>query len=156
MVCSRSHLRIEGGPASSCYGSNSTDRTESPADVGRFYLHLRLADDSRSYAKLTLRRQADAAECQAPQAQSGHEESHQDLDQADHDGVAAKDLEKAAADFKIATSKIDKAGARRVLHPNTAARRKSKLARAYSAARRKVEAGVSELHAVRLVPGNGG
>ena len=33
-----------------------------------------------------------------------------------------------------AASKIDKAGARRVLHPNTAARRKSKLARAYNAA----------------------
>ncbi|MGP0067469.1 MAG: 30S ribosomal protein S20 [Isosphaeraceae bacterium] len=48
--------------------------------------------------------------------------------------VAANDLEKAAADFKTATAKIDKAGARRVLHPNTAARRKSSLARAYAAA----------------------
>ena len=48
--------------------------------------------------------------------------------------LAAKDFEKAAADFKTATAKIDKAGARRVLHPNTAARRKSKLARAYNAA----------------------
>jgi small subunit ribosomal protein S20 len=47
---------------------------------------------------------------------------------------AANDLEKAAADFKIATAKIDKAGVRRVLHPNTAARRKSSLARAYAAA----------------------
>ena len=37
-------------------------------------------------------------------------------------------------DLKAASSKIDKAGARRVLHPNTAARRKSKLARAYAAA----------------------
>jgi small subunit ribosomal protein S20 len=48
--------------------------------------------------------------------------------------VAESDLEKAAAAFKQATAKIDKAGARRVLHPNTAARRKSRLARAYNAA----------------------
>jgi small subunit ribosomal protein S20 len=47
--------------------------------------------------------------------------------------VAEKDFEKAEADFRTAVSKIDKAGARRVLHPNTAARRKSKLARAYAA-----------------------
>jgi len=53
--------------------------------------------------------------------------------------VAAKDLEKAAADFKIATAKIDKAGARRVLHPNTASRRKSSLARAYAAAVAKAQ-----------------
>jgi small subunit ribosomal protein S20 len=45
-----------------------------------------------------------------------------------------KDFEKAMTDIKAAASKIDKAGARRVLHPNTAARRKSKLARAYNAA----------------------
>lgn len=48
--------------------------------------------------------------------------------------LAARDFEKALTDLKAASSKIDKAGARRVLHPNTAARRKSKLARAYSAA----------------------
>jgi len=48
--------------------------------------------------------------------------------------LASKDFDKAAADIKAASSKIDKAGARRVLHPNTAARRKSKLARAYAAA----------------------
>jgi small subunit ribosomal protein S20 len=48
--------------------------------------------------------------------------------------LAATDLDKAAVDLKAAASKIDKAGARRVLHPNTAARRKSKLARAYNAA----------------------
>jgi small subunit ribosomal protein S20 len=49
------------------------------------------------------------------------------------------DLEKAAATFKQATAKIDKAGARRVLHPNTAARRKSRLARAYNAALAKAK-----------------
>lgn len=48
--------------------------------------------------------------------------------------VAAKDFEKAEADFRAATAKIDKAGVRRVLHPNTAARRKSKLARDFTAA----------------------
>ena len=36
--------------------------------------------------------------------------------------LAAKDFDKAATDIKEASSKIDKAGARRVLHPNTAAR----------------------------------
>jgi len=48
--------------------------------------------------------------------------------------VAEKNLDKATVDFRAAVAKIDKAGARRVLHPNTAARRKSKLAREYAAA----------------------
>jgi small subunit ribosomal protein S20 len=48
--------------------------------------------------------------------------------------AAAKEFDKAEADFRTATAKIDKAGARRILHPNTAARRKSKLAREYKAA----------------------
>ncbi len=48
--------------------------------------------------------------------------------------AAAKEFEKAEADFRTTTAKIDKAGVRRVLHPNTAARRKSKLARDYQAA----------------------
>ena len=48
--------------------------------------------------------------------------------------VAAKEFDKAESDFRLTTAKIDKAGARRVLHPNTAARRKSRLAREYRAA----------------------
>jgi small subunit ribosomal protein S20 len=48
--------------------------------------------------------------------------------------VAEKNLDKAETDFRAAVAKIDKAGVRRVLHPNTAARRKSKLAREYAAA----------------------
>ncbi len=48
--------------------------------------------------------------------------------------VAAKDFEKAEADFRATTAKIDKAGVRRVLHPNTAARRKGRLAREFKAA----------------------
>jgi small subunit ribosomal protein S20 len=54
--------------------------------------------------------------------------------------VAAKEFDKAEADFRQATAKIDKAGVRRVLHPNTAARRKSKLARDFTAAMAKVKA----------------
>ena len=54
--------------------------------------------------------------------------------------VAAKEFEKAEADFRQATAKIDKAGVRRVLHPNTAARRKSKLARDFTAAVEKSRA----------------
>jgi small subunit ribosomal protein S20 len=54
--------------------------------------------------------------------------------------VAAKEFEKAEADFRTTTAKIDKAGARRVLHPNTAARRKSKLARDYKTAVEKARA----------------
>ena len=46
----------------------------------------------------------------------------------------AKEFDKAEADVRSSLSKIDKAGARRVLHPNTAARRKSKLQREYNAA----------------------
>lgn len=48
--------------------------------------------------------------------------------------VAAGEFEKAEADFRLTVAKIDKAGARRVLHPNTAARRKSRLTRVYLAA----------------------
>jgi small subunit ribosomal protein S20 len=48
--------------------------------------------------------------------------------------VESQEFEKAEADFRTTVAKIDKAGARRVLHPNTAARRKSKLTRDYTAA----------------------
>jgi small subunit ribosomal protein S20 len=54
--------------------------------------------------------------------------------------VSDKQLDKAEADFRTAVTKIDKAGARRVLHPNTAARRKSKLTRDYQAALAKAKA----------------
>lgn len=50
-------------------------------------------------------------------------------------GAAAEGkLEQAQVDLRFTISRIDKAGARRVLHPNTAARRKSKLTRDYEAA----------------------
>ncbi len=54
--------------------------------------------------------------------------------------ITAKEFEKAEADLRLTTAKIDKAGARRVLHPNTASRRKSKLVRDYWAAVNKAKA----------------
>jgi small subunit ribosomal protein S20 len=47
--------------------------------------------------------------------------------------------EQAEKDFRFTISKIDKAGVRRVLHPNTAARRKSRLTREYQAALAKAK-----------------
>ena len=55
-------------------------------------------------------------------------------------GLVAKEFDKAQADFRSTIAKIDKAGARRVLHPNTAARRKSRFAREYQAALAKAQA----------------
>ena len=48
--------------------------------------------------------------------------------------ATAGKLDQAEADYRTAVAKIDKAGARRVLHPNTAARRKSRLTREFRAA----------------------
>ena len=55
-------------------------------------------------------------------------------------GLVAKEFEKAETDYRSTVAKIDKAGARRVLHPNTAARRKSRFAREYVAALAKAQA----------------
>jgi small subunit ribosomal protein S20 len=54
--------------------------------------------------------------------------------------AVAKEYDKAEADFRTAVAKIDKAGLRRIFHPNTAARRKSKLTRDYHAAMAKAKA----------------
>ena len=43
------------------------------------------------------------------------------------DAVTAGDQEKARAEFKLVTIKLDRAAARRVIHPNAAARTKSRL-----------------------------
>ena len=40
----------------------------------------------------------------------------------------------AEADFRTAVAKLDKASARRILHPNTVRRRKSSLTKSYSSA----------------------
>lgn len=53
------------------------------------------------------------------------------------------ELEAADKEFRLTVAKLDKAGARRVLHPNTAARRKSRLAREYNAAVAKAKAKAS-------------
>jgi small subunit ribosomal protein S20 len=42
--------------------------------------------------------------------------------------VAAKDAAAAMQEFSVASKKLDKAAARRILHPNAAARTKSRLA----------------------------
>jgi small subunit ribosomal protein S20 len=42
--------------------------------------------------------------------------------------VAAGDLTKAGAEFRLAAKKLDRAGVKRVIHPNAAARTKSRLA----------------------------
>jgi len=52
-------------------------------------------------------------------------------------------FEQADADFRFAVAKLDKAGTRRVLHPNTAARRKSQLARRLNDLKAKAGASAS-------------
>lgn len=54
--------------------------------------------------------------------------------------AAAKNFEQAEADFRFAVARIDRAGIRRILHPNTANRRKSTLTRTYLAAVEKAKA----------------
>jgi small subunit ribosomal protein S20 len=54
--------------------------------------------------------------------------------------IASKEFDKAEADLRTTVSKIDKAGVRRVLHPNTAARRKSKVVRDFTTAMSKTKA----------------
>jgi small subunit ribosomal protein S20 len=49
-------------------------------------------------------------------------------------------FEQAETDYRFAVAKIDRAGIRRILHPNTANRRKSKLSRDYAAAVTKAKA----------------
>ncbi len=41
-------------------------------------------------------------------------------------------LDAAEADFRITMARLDRAGIRRVIHPNTVARRKSKLTKQYN------------------------
>jgi small subunit ribosomal protein S20 len=54
--------------------------------------------------------------------------------------AAAKEFETAETQLRTAMAKIDKASAHGVLHRNTAARRKSRLAREYKAAVEKAKA----------------
>lgn len=49
--------------------------------------------------------------------------------------VAAGDIETAETEYKLAAKKLDKAGAKRVFHPNTSARYKSRLQKAIKTAK---------------------
>lgn len=52
-------------------------------------------------------------------------------------------FDKAEADFRFAIAKLDKASARRIFHPNTATRRKSKLTREFNVAVAKARTAAS-------------
>jgi small subunit ribosomal protein S20 len=49
------------------------------------------------------------------------------------EAAAGTDVQKLQAEFILAVKKIDKAAAKRVIHPNLAARKKSQLARLINA-----------------------
>lgn len=54
--------------------------------------------------------------------------------------VATGDIAKAESEARLAAKKLDHAGVKRVIHPNAAARTKSRLAHLISAAKSKVTA----------------
>jgi small subunit ribosomal protein S20 len=54
--------------------------------------------------------------------------------------VAAGDLEKAQTELQLATKKLDRAGAKRMIHPNAASRTKSRLAHLIANAKGKAKA----------------
>ena len=51
------------------------------------------------------------------------------------EAVASGDLDKANEEFRVAAKHLDRAGARRVIHPNAAARSKSRLQKLIKAAK---------------------
>jgi len=53
------------------------------------------------------------------------------------EAVAAGEIEKAESEFIIAAKKLDKAGARNVIHRNTAARKKSRMQKLILSAKSK-------------------
>ena len=56
------------------------------------------------------------------------------------EAVAAGDLAKAETELRVAATKLDRAGAKRVIHPNAAARTKSRLSHLIVAAKTKTPA----------------
>jgi small subunit ribosomal protein S20 len=54
--------------------------------------------------------------------------------------VAAGDIAKAETELRLAAKKLDRAGAKRVIHPNAASRTKSRLAHLIRASKEKVAA----------------
>ncbi len=57
------------------------------------------------------------------------------------EAVKAGDLEKAAVEIRVAQKKLDQAGAKRVIHPNKAARTKSRLVKLLRRAQTQGSAG---------------
>lgn len=53
------------------------------------------------------------------------------------DAATSGDAAKADTEFRLAVKKLDRAGARHVIHKNTAARQKSRLSRLLKAAKQK-------------------
>jgi small subunit ribosomal protein S20 len=53
------------------------------------------------------------------------------------DAVTAGDIPKAEAEARLAATKLDRAGVKRIIHPNAAARKKSRLAHLIVAAKAK-------------------
>lgn len=51
--------------------------------------------------------------------------------------IAAGDLATADAEFRLVTEKMDRAGSKRIIHPNKAARTKSRLSHLLKAAKSK-------------------
>ena len=49
------------------------------------------------------------------------------------EAIDAKDIEKSQAEFRLLTKKIDRAATRNVIHPNAAARTKSRISAAIKA-----------------------
>ena len=54
------------------------------------------------------------------------------------EAITAGDVEKAAAEFKLLTKKLDKVASTSTMHKNTAARTKSRMARRLNALKAKV------------------
>jgi small subunit ribosomal protein S20 len=54
--------------------------------------------------------------------------------------VAAGEIDKAETEFRLAAKKLDRAGAKRVIHPNAAARTKSRLSHLIKSAKSKATA----------------
>jgi small subunit ribosomal protein S20 len=51
------------------------------------------------------------------------------------EAIAAKDMEKSQAEFRTLVKKLDRAASRNVIHPNAAARTKSRVSAAIKAAK---------------------
>jgi small subunit ribosomal protein S20 len=61
------------------------------------------------------------------------------------EAVAGGDLAQAEAEFRLVAAKLDRAGARRAIHPNAAARVKSRLSRRLKGLKAKPAAGDAQV-----------